>query len=175
VGVRRIRPEEWAELRDVRLRALEDSPDSFGSTAVEALRRDDHHWRAWAETGASSPTTAVFVADGGGKLVGLCGAFLHEDDSRIAQIVAMWVAPDLRGRGLADELLDAATRWSIEQDAEDLVLDVTETNQGARRLYERAGFRETGTRAPLRSNPGLLTREMRKPLRLEFGTSLPSR
>ena len=165
MGVRRVRPEEWEELRAVRLRALEESPDSFGSTAVEGQRRGDGDWRAWADAGARSPSTAVFVAEHAGRFVGLCGSFLHEDDARTAQIVAMWVAPDQRGRRLGEELLAVASEWSADQGAEELVLDVTETNRSARRLYARAGFRETGVTAPLRSNPALRTVEMRKELR----------
>jgi ribosomal protein S18 acetylase RimI-like enzyme len=164
MAVRRVRPGEWQELRDVRLRALEESPDSFGSRADEARRRDDLDWRAWAEAGACSDDSALFVAEGKSGFAGLCGVFLHEHDRRIAQIFAMWVAPDERGRRLGDELLGAASRWSVARGAEELVLDVTETNEAARRLYARGGFRETGTRAPLRSNPALLTVEMRRRL-----------
>ena len=160
--VRRIRPEEWAELRAVRLRALEESPDSFGSTAEEAKQRDGEHWRAWADSAGSSADTAVFVAVDEGRFAGLCGSFLHGDDRRVAHIVAMWVSPETRGRGLGDQLLDAATRWSAGQGALEIVLDVTETNHAARRLYRRAGFTETGETAPLRSNPSLSTVEMRK-------------
>lgn len=164
MGVRRVRADEWEALRAIRLRALEGSPNSFGSTAVEALQRGDDHWRAWADAGASSSTAAVFVVEDEGRLVGLCGSFLLERDRGVAQIVAMWVEPDHRGQGLGEELLEAAADWCSEQGARELVLDVTETNDAARRLYGRAGFRETGTRAPLRSNPRLLTAEMRRPL-----------
>jgi ribosomal protein S18 acetylase RimI-like enzyme len=85
----------------------------------------------------------------------------------------MWVDPTCRGRGLAEQLLDAASNWSIASGANDLVLDVTETNEPARRLYTRAGFNQTGTKTRLRSNPSLLTLEMRKPLRepTESGTN----
>jgi ribosomal protein S18 acetylase RimI-like enzyme len=164
VRVRRVRPDEWQELRAIRLRALEDSPDSFGSTAVEARQRDDERWRTWATAGASSSESAVFVAVDGDRMVGLGGSFLHEDDPKVAQIVAMWVDPDCRGRRLGEQLLEAATRWATEEGAEKLVLDVTETNLPARRLYERLGFTETGRSDPLRSNPSLLTLQMAKPL-----------
>jgi ribosomal protein S18 acetylase RimI-like enzyme len=166
VGVRRVRADEWEELRALRVRALEESPDSFGSTAFEARRRDEAEWRAWATAGASSSTSAIFVAEEGGRLAGLCGVFLHEGEPWIGQIVAMWVDPRHRGRRLAEELLDAASEWSADRGADELVLDVTETNEAARRLYGRAGFAETGTTVPLRSNPALLTVEMRKQLRV---------
>lgn len=156
-------------MRQVRICALEESPDSFGSTATEARRRHDADWRAWARLGADSSTTAVFVAVEGGRIVGLCGCFLRELEPAIAQIVAMWVDPEYRGRQLGEQLLDAASTWSATNGAREIVLDVTETNESARRLYARAGFHETGTTMRLRSNAALLTVEMRKPLRDPIG------
>jgi ribosomal protein S18 acetylase RimI-like enzyme len=167
VGVRRVRPDEWRALRALRIRALEESPDSFGSTAVEARERDEDDWRAWAAAGSCSPDRAVFVAVENNRIVGLCGSFLHDDDPRTAQIVAMWVEPAYRGRRLAERLLGEASRWSAETGAQELVLDVTETNESAQRLYRRAGFAETGVSEPLRSNQKLLTLHMSKRLRRE--------
>jgi ribosomal protein S18 acetylase RimI-like enzyme len=162
--IRRIKPYDWEQLREIRVRALEESPDSYGSTISEARRRTAEDWRAWARIGSCSPGTAMFVAVERGRIIGLCCSFLREDEPRIAQIVAMWVDPNRRGRRLAEQLLDAASTWSTASGAIELVLDVTETNRSARKLYSRAGFRETGRMTPLRSKPALLTVEMRKPL-----------
>src|SRR5262249_46479298 len=104
VPVRRVRPEEWQELRAIRLRPLEDAPVCFGSTAFEARRRNDEEWQAWATTGGASADSAVFVAVEEGAMIGLCGSFLHAGDSRVAQIVAMWVDPHHRGRRLGEQL-----------------------------------------------------------------------
>jgi ribosomal protein S18 acetylase RimI-like enzyme len=41
---------------------------------------------------------------------------------------------------------------------------VTETNKPARRLYERCGFKPTGERQPLPSNPALGELAMARPL-----------
>lgn len=37
VAIRRIRSHEWQQFKDIRLRALADAPDAFGSTLAEAL------------------------------------------------------------------------------------------------------------------------------------------
>ena len=52
VSVRRIRESEWRALREVRLLALADAPDAFGSTlAREAAFADDLR-RDWAREAA---------------------------------------------------------------------------------------------------------------------------
>ena len=167
--VRRVRSEEWEDLRALRVRALEDAPDAFGSTAAEALRRSDDDWIVWARVGSSSSVSAVFVAEAGGTMVGICGVFLHEGDPGTAQIVAMWVSPDHRGRRIGEMFLTVAADWSAHHGARELVLDVTESNEPARRLYRRAGFSETGRSEPLRSNPRLLTLQMSRALRDDPG------
>jgi ribosomal protein S18 acetylase RimI-like enzyme len=61
----------------------------------------------------------------------------------------MWVAPEARGSGAGRVLVDAVIAWAGERGARRLVTSVTEGNDGALRLYERAGFADTGAREPL--------------------------
>jgi GNAT superfamily N-acetyltransferase len=60
-----------------------------------------------------------------------------------AQVQGVWVPPDLRGLGLATAGL-AAVVEAVRRDIAPVVsLYVNEWNTGARRVYERIGFRET--------------------------------
>ena len=43
--VRRLRPDEWRDLRALRLRALEDAPDAFGATLAEEAAEPDLTWQ----------------------------------------------------------------------------------------------------------------------------------
>jgi hypothetical protein len=58
VSVLRIRPSDWALLKTVRLRALKDSPQFFGSTYDSEASRPDEFWKDRAAGGS----VAMFIA-----------------------------------------------------------------------------------------------------------------
>jgi len=65
-------------------------------------------------------------------------ATLSKRGSRLWFVDVVYVRPEARGRGLGTELLRAAAEHAGEDAV--LELDVLESNEGARRLYERLGF-----------------------------------
>ena len=54
--------------------------------------------------------------------------------------------PDYRGKGFGSELMTIAERIAIEASCIGMSLIVSDSNTGARRLYERLGYRERDTR-----------------------------
>jgi GNAT superfamily N-acetyltransferase len=164
VTVRQIRPDEWRALRHLRLRALADTPDAFGSSLVEEEAYTEREWREWVAVGAAAGSDVLFVAEKDGCLIGLTGAFFSEKRPTVAFVIAMWVEPEVRGQGFGAELLEAVTNWAAGKGATVVELDVTETNDIALALYAARGFVDTGKRKPLPSNPALTTIEMRKHL-----------
>ena len=63
-----------------------------------------------------------------------------------AEILSVAVAPARRGRGLARKLLDLHLRRLAGLGATAVFLEVDEDNASARRLYDRARFRDVGRR-----------------------------
>jgi ribosomal protein S18 acetylase RimI-like enzyme len=82
----------------------------------------------------------------------------HEEGGR--EIVAMWVDPAHRGRGVGAELIDELVRWARSEGSPSIALWVAENNDPARRLYERCGFVATGERDVMR--PGVDQVRMRQ-------------
>ena len=154
MDVRRVRDDEWETLRDVRLRALADAPDAFATTHAEAAARPDQWWRDWAAASAAGDSQAMYLAWVDGQPVGIAGVF---GDGRRFDVISMWTDPATRGRGVASALLEAAIAFAGDAP---VFLSVTETNETARRLYERRGFVSTGITEPLRSNPELTIHEL---------------
>jgi len=76
----------------------------------------------------------------------------------------MWVRPQARGHGVGEALIAAVLEWAQARHARSVHLWVTEANKPARRLYERCGFKPTGERQPLPSNPALDELALARPL-----------
>jgi ribosomal-protein-alanine N-acetyltransferase len=77
----------------------------------------------------------------------LAGFILSRAAADEAEILSIAVAWSRRGKGLARQLLDRNLRRLAGIGARSVYLEVDETNEPARRLYRRAGFREVGRRA----------------------------
>lgn len=146
--IRTTTADDWAHFREIRLRALADSPDSFGITLDEARRQPESIWRERAS--GPGPTLLVVAA---GRPLAMGGAFPVSEGGR-AIIWGMWTAPEARRQGHAHRLLDHLVAWCRERHLE-VVLHVTEGNEGARQLYHDYGFRPTGEWRQLREGSDL--------------------
>jgi RimJ/RimL family protein N-acetyltransferase len=133
--VRPLRPDEWRELREIRLAALLDAPDAFATRYAEAAARGEERWRT------DAVERATFVAVEGDRIVGMASGW---NDSGTARLIQMFVRPEARGRGLADELVAAVARWARELGFARLELGVVEGNVVAERAYARCGFVRVG-------------------------------
>jgi ribosomal protein S18 acetylase RimI-like enzyme len=62
---------------------------------------------------------------------------------RIAELESISVLPEHRGRGIGSMLMDAC-HWEIDAlGVRDVIIGLLPGNEGARRLYERHGYRPT--------------------------------
>jgi predicted GNAT family acetyltransferase len=137
--LRRLAPDDWAVLRDVRLRALADSPDAFGSTLEREQDLDEKEWRGRS-------VRPVFVVEVGGRAVAMAGAFANDG---MLQVWGMWTDPEHRRAGHARALLDALVGDAVAE-GRPVSLHVNLDNPGARAFYEGYGFLGTGELEPLR-------------------------
>jgi ribosomal protein S18 acetylase RimI-like enzyme len=165
IAVRALTLQEWPLLRDVRLRALADAPDAFGRTFEEERGRPDAEWEAQLARSVRSDSTLTAVAERDGEAVGFVHAQVDADEPPTAELFGMWVAPAARRSGAGRALVDAIAAWARSRGAVRLVLNVTEGNTAAERLYERAGLRFTADDpVPLREGSPLRARRMERTL-----------
>ena len=156
---KRLAAHEGLRLRTIRLRALAEAPDAFGSTHDEAAARPLDSWAAQLRK------IATFVAVVDGEDVGLVRGARDDSQADAAWLISMWVAPEVRGRGVGEALIDAVVEWARASGARRLLLDVGDHNQPAIALYARMGFEPNGTTGCLPA-PRDHIREHQRELRL---------
>jgi ribosomal protein S18 acetylase RimI-like enzyme len=152
-----------AAFKEVRLRALEDSPSAFGSTYAREVQLTDADW---AERAArwNGEKGIGFLAMDASVACGLAGSFLDEADSGKAQLISMWTAPTHRQRGVGRLLVEEIAAWARRRGATALQLMVTSSNQPAMLFYERLGFTRTGRTEPYPNDGRLIEYEMSRTL-----------
>jgi RimJ/RimL family protein N-acetyltransferase len=141
VVIRRLEVSDHADLRALRLRALEAEPTAFGSTLERELHFGESVWRDRLDP-KGHPHFGAFRV--GTDLVGLVVAVADVGDSTVVNLVGMWIDQRDRGAGLAEELIGEVVRWAFEQRATMVRLFVTEGNTRAESVYRRVGFSRTG-------------------------------
>lgn len=133
----------WA----LRLRALREDPEAFGSTYEESKDRPLAAVAArLRETAAAGDCMLGAFLDG--ALVGIvaCVRESGRKNRHLAKIFQMYVAAEARGQGVGRALMDAAIgRARAREGLEMLTLDVVTTNAAARALYLSLGFTIFGT------------------------------
>lgn len=132
--------EDWRRFRALRLDALRDAPDAFGSTLAEWSGKGDREER-WRARLTEVPFNLIAEFDG--TPAGMVSA-THPDHNGVILLISMWVAPFARGRGVGDALVDAVIAWGREQGAAGVTLAVRLTNPHAIALYRRRRFVDEG-------------------------------
>jgi GNAT superfamily N-acetyltransferase len=160
-AVRPFRPSEWRIYRDLRLRALTDSPEAFASTLGAEQAGQDRQWAESLAAAAVSGLDLPLVAFAGNTPSGLAWAQADAADPATVRLFQVWVAPEQRGRGLGRGLLGAALQWACDRGAEFLRLGVTCGDTSAMRLYLSAGFQPVGAPRPLRPGSRLQAQDLR--------------
>jgi len=117
--------------------------DLSHTPAVAALFADGH------EGGDAPPFYRPSMLAGGSfrgiwegaDLVAVAGTHLFSPASGVCAIGNVYTRRDRRGRGCAARVTSAVVRHALAASIPTIVLNVSQTNDAARRVYERLGFR----------------------------------
>lgn len=162
--IRRVELGDVPVAREVRLRALETDPSSFGSTYEREAAFADDVWQERVARGAAGGDAATFFAFREGKAVGLVSGFRDEEAPQVFDVVSMWVAPEARGEGVGRRLLEVIESWIASCGGTEVRLSVTNLATAARGLYASAGYELDGRAEESGHTTGLVEIGMRKRL-----------
>lgn len=138
---RRIQSSESDLYRAIRLRALSDAPGAFTTTHAQASTRSAESWHEQTDSTARGAERAMFFVLVDNTPVGLAALYCHPEQPDTGELLQVWVAPEHRGRGAADALLDALFRWGIDEAGFLRILaEVKANNTRALGFYRRYGF-----------------------------------
>ena len=121
--IRRVRIDEAAQFRDLRLASLQETPDAFASSYEE-----EEHWTAefYAERQRSQPDNFIIGAFDNTTLVGMVGFFRERfrKTRHVGIIWGMYVRPEYRRQNIGEKMLH-------------YLLDEARTVQGIERTFGR--------------------------------------
>jgi predicted GNAT family acetyltransferase len=163
--VRRVRADDAARLRALRLEMLADAPLAYLETLEEAAARSHEEFRRTVAARATGNDWAQFVAEDGRYFVAHAAGVAAPSEPGTTLLVAVYVAPAYRGTGLLGRIVDAVADWSRTAGRYRLVLEVVTGNDRAVRAYARLGFVDTGLRAPHPRIPALTELSMARDIR----------
>ena len=134
---------DWRRARAVRIRALTDAPDAFGSMLADEVHLPDTEW----QHRVARTDTATFLASFNGLDIGMAVVAPNEEGD--VGLYSVWVAPEARGKGVGDDLVIIAVNWARDRGFRRITLGVGDFNVAAIRLYARHGFTPTGVTGTL--------------------------
>lgn len=102
ISIVRLLPDEWYLYRDLRLEAVCNNPEAFGTTYEEELLTTEQEWRYRLSHN-------MLFARSTNRIVGMIGAVLSSTQKRkhSALVISFYVSPEFRNQGVGAKLLSA--------------------------------------------------------------------
>ncbi len=138
--IRLLENEDWKQFKTIRLEALLDCPEAFGSSFEEESNLSDEEFER------NFKKSTIFGAYQNNQLVGCAGFFICSLSkmSHRGVIFSMYIKNGYRAQGIGNSLLKAVIKHAKNLVIQ-LHLTVVTTNQTALKLYQNNGFRIYGT------------------------------
>jgi ribosomal protein S18 acetylase RimI-like enzyme len=156
---------DWRNYKEIRLRSLKESPDSFGSSFGRESKFSDEPWKSRLIKKADVIDSSTWVAMVDRSTMGLVASAIPVSEPTVAHMYQMWVDPAHRNNGIGTELINRVKAWVRNSDATSIQLSVSTTNTRACSRYENSGFSPIGGIEPLRDDSDLSVQPMEFKLR----------
>ena len=150
-----LHADDWARLRDIRLRALIDSPHAFGGTFENESAFDEDRWRLQFQK-----LTYVISSFDGVDAGMMSVENLEGDFGATCWIGGCWSDPDFRGVGLMRAMFGFLDKQAESRDWSVQGLGVWTDNNAAIAAYEKLGFVEMGGPQASTRQPGKFYQRM---------------
>jgi GNAT superfamily N-acetyltransferase len=144
ITVRVLDGSDWQLYRDVRLRALDESPESFSAQLADEVDQDEQFWRDRMDR------SHRLLAEREGRPQGIASVGTYAAEPSAGEIFGLYVVPEARGTGVSWRLVEAAAALASREGHRELYYWVGVDNGRAIGFAKNFGFRSTDSRRPSR-------------------------
>jgi ribosomal protein S18 acetylase RimI-like enzyme len=144
ISVRALEENDWHDYREIRLAALQESPQAFLATYGETATQPEQYWRN------CMVRAHQLLAERDGVPLGVVSVGPIEGAPQSADLRDLWVVPEARNTGIASRLVQAAVDQAIRDGCTKLYYWVSTENGRAIGFASNAGFRVTSERRTTR-------------------------
>ena len=137
IHIRGLRHDEWQNLLKIRLEAITNHPNYFGSTPEKTLKITQSEWH----DRINSNHSRIFGLFDDNDLIGITGIVKHNAKPGHAIMIMSYIKPNYRKQGLSELLYQARIDWAKSQDdIHTLEIGHRHGNESSRRANQKAGF-----------------------------------
>lgn len=137
--------DEWPAYKQLRIEAVSDSPQAFGSNREQQLTHPDSFWQKRLEDAALGQGQWLLFARCNGALAGMIGAYQDEETPQEATVISVYVSPSARGRGISTLLMRAILDELRKAGIQKAWIGVNIEQKAALHLYLKSGFQVVKT------------------------------
>ena len=123
----------WKKFKDIRTRAIMDSPQAFGDNLEETLARQKDDWISWVTRPQvyAIEENEVYIAT---------ATLRQNPETKIWTINGVWADPKFRGKGLSKKIIEKIFEDAKLMNVESIELGVNVQQLPAIKLYQSLGF-----------------------------------
>lgn len=137
IVIEEVQATDWERLRELRLRAVTDSPKAFSDSVLEIKSKPKEFWIEGISRGH------VFVAKFDDEWVGM--AVFIKDSNGEWSVKSLWVDPKHRGKGIGGEFIKTIIETARKDELNGIRLDVNTESEEIINFYKSFGFEITNT------------------------------
>ena len=141
ITIKILSPQNVNDFKKIRLSALLQAPEMFGSTYTTEVTHQDIYFKNCLLN------SIAFAAYHDKDIIGIA-VLVRESAIRIAHkahLASVFIEPKFQQKGIAHILLNTAIKHARAQQIEQILLTVVEDNMIAINLYKKLGFQIYGT------------------------------
>jgi ribosomal protein S18 acetylase RimI-like enzyme len=138
---------DWKDFKEIRLAALKEEPQAFGSSYARDVAYPDSIWQERLRDSESKKSVCLF-AKLEGRIVGMVMGGRTDDDKQthLAHIWGTYVDSKARGKGIGKELMQRVIEeLGRDADIKGICVTVNTEQKPAIKLYESLGFKQIKT------------------------------